>query len=268
MKIDDSLIEKLERYLMDSMNLEERTLFQKEINNSEDLQEFIEIYNQIDNFEDDSKWNMYRGNNKKLKHAASLFNNKETLEFSQKLKDFKNNYSSKTPTKKLSWKNIAMYSSVAASILFMFYTVFFQTQSLNDIYKQHNTWNELPSLSVKGETTANKKAKLEKLFLSKDYNATIKLAKKLIANSKNTEPNILLYLGISQMEINKHKEAIKTFDVLINSNTIDNHKGYWYKAMVYLKTDDKINAKKVFQKIVANDYFKKKQASKILKKLN
>jgi len=267
MKIDDFLMDKLEKYLMDGMNPQERDLFQKEINNSVDLQEFIEIYNQIDTFEDDTDWTLYDGEQKKLKQAASLFQNKDTVAFSQKLKDFKQDHTNSSPTKKFRWQNIAVYSSVAASIIFLFYSLLFQNSNLTTIYEQHNSWNELPSLSIKGETIGYQKAELEKLFLSKDYNATIKLGNTILASSKNTDPNVLLYIGISQIEVNKNNDALITFTSLIESNTIDNHKGYWYKAMVYLKLDDKSNAIKVLEKIVSKNYFKKDQALKILKKI-
>lgn len=267
MKIDDFLMDKLEKYLIDDMNLQEKDLFQKEINNSVDLQEFIEIYNQIDTFEDDNDWTLYEGKNQKLKQAVLLFQNKDTVAFSQKLKDFKQDYTSSSPTKKFRWQNIAIYSSVAASIIFLFYSILFQNPNLTTIYEQHNSWDELPSLSIKGETIGNQKAELERLFLSKDYNATIELGNTILTSSKNTDPNVLLYLGISQIEVNKDNDALTTFTTLIESNTIDNHKGYWYKAMVYLKLDDKSNAIKVFEKIILENYFRKDQASKILKKI-
>ncbi len=267
MKLNDLLIEKLEKYLNDDMHHNERELFQEEINDSVDLQEFIEIYNQIDTFKNDTDWVAFKGDAKKLKQVTRLFQKSDTVAFSQKLKDFKSNYTDNNSTKKIKWQRIALFSSVAASIFFIFYSILFQTSNLSNIYEQHNSWDEIPSLSVKGNILESQKNKLEKLFLSKDYNASIILCKTILSSSQNIEPNILLYLGISQIETGNYNDALRTFSKLINTNTIDSHKGYWYKAMVYLKLNDKENTINTLQKIVSNDYYMKNDASIILKEI-
>jgi tetratricopeptide (TPR) repeat protein len=70
------------------------------------------------------------------------------------------------------------------------------------------------------------------------------------------------------LELENYREAIQTFDKLRNSNTLDNHKAYWYTALVYLKQNNAENAKKVLQTLVQDtSNYNYEKAIELLKKL-
>ncbi len=128
----------------------------------------------------------------------------------------------------------------------------------------------MPSFIVRGETINKKKVKIEQLYDAKKYNQVIILCDSLLAFETPIDPNILIFKGLSQMAVNQHDEALKTFSSLIqNKNLIDFHKGYWYMALLYLKNNEKNNAIKTL-KIIAdnNTFYHHQDAIKILKKLN
>ncbi|WP_290702158.1 tetratricopeptide repeat protein, partial [Lacinutrix sp.] len=77
-----------------------------------------------------------------------------------------------------------------------------------------------------------------------------------------------LYLGVSQLELENYTEALKNFQKIIDSKTMDQSKGYWYKALTYLKMDDRENAIKEFEiSAYSPKHFNHVEARELLKEL-
>ncbi len=105
-------------------------------------------------------------------------------------------------------------------------------------------------------------------FSEKKYQETIILCNKVLQNSETIQPNLLLYLGVSQLELSQYQDALSTFSILEKSNAIDFHKAFWYKSLVYLKQENKEKAIVELQKIKENpNYFNHSEAKKILRKI-
>ena len=269
MELGDKEIEKLQKYLNNKMSAVEKELFQKEINSSHQLKEFLNIFQQIDNFNDDEGWNLYQGDKTRLKEILLKFNNKETQEFSEKIKKFqKQDIESKTK-KQSSWLKFVMGSGIAACLALLLYFTFFQSPNLNQLYLENSSWEELPSFTVKGDEFEKQKVTLEQLFKEKKYNDVIALSNEILNKSDILEPNILIYKGVSLLETNNFEDALQVFDSLIaHKNLIDYHKGYWYKALIYLKMGNQKETIKTLKYITTNkDYFNIKKAKSLLKKL-
>jgi tetratricopeptide (TPR) repeat protein len=80
---------------------------------------------------------------------------------------------------------------------------------------------------------------------------------------------MVLYKGISVMEINKYDDAIHAFQYIIKDNsTLLVEEAKWYLTLCYLKTSNMTEAKKTLTHIVSSNAFHKKEAEEILKSLN
>ena len=70
------------------------------------------------------------------------------------------------------------------------------------------------------------------------------------------------------MELNQFQEAEKTLNSLISSNLIDAEKGYWFKSLLYLKSNQIEKVKATLSLIIKNSYFNNKKARELLESLN
>ena len=264
---DNFINEQLERYLNDQMAPEEKEQFEKEIAQSSELQELIELHEQVTVLDDEAEWITFEGDVNEIKKKIPLFEAEETKAFSEKLREFRNDQVGPTGRKSVVWKRLAVFSGVAASILL---ALFFNMQrggDLDQLYVENSSWNELPSLTVKGNPVLER-AEVEQLFQQKKYADVITNVRDISLNSEETDMNLILYQGVSQLELGQYQNALNSFREITLSNTIDHHKGYWYTAMVYLKQEDKESLVESLEVVAANPtYYKHKEASALLKEL-
>ncbi len=269
MKIKDKEMRKLQEYLTGEMNNDEKELFYFEIKNNPSLQEFLDIYEQIDSFNSQDKWNIYQGDKSLLKETVFLFKQDDVKEFSNKIKFVKNkkNYLSLKRNNRFNF--IAFAGIVACSVVLFFTFIFQQPDNLNNYFIENSKWDNLPSFTIKGDSLNGQKIDLEELFLNKEYEKVISLSTEIQNSSKYVDPDILIYKGIALLETNQYKLSLEVFDLLISKkNLIDYHKGYWYKSLVYFKMNNLPKAIETLNIIASNrDFFQHNKATKILEQL-
>lgn len=144
--------------------------------------------------------------------------------------------------------------------------------SADQLYTEYSNWNTLPSLTVQNDET-NVLAEGERLFFEKDYTKAITLFSNIAEETKQEKTAnstyVLSYLGASYLESGDYTKAMATYNKLEQSNTLDSSKAYWYKALVYLKQDDKVNAKAMLEKTLESEQnYNFKKANELLKKLD
>lgn len=265
MELSDVLLDQLQRYINEDMDIEEVALFEQEISSNIQLQEFLNLYNNIDDIDDESKWLELNISNEELKTEIEKFRDDDTVAFISKVKNYH-----KTNIKKPSSlrKRIIAYTSVAACILLMLFMFWPSTTNFNAIYSEHSSWSELPTFSLKGGILNEQKIEIERTFKLEEFNNVILLSDAIIDSSKIIQPNVLIYKGIAQLELNKFEQAIETFKMLSNSDALDAHKAYWYTALIYAKQGNKEAFIESLEKIASNrNYFKYKEAIKLLKQI-
>ena len=107
-----------------------------------------------------------------------------------------------------------------------------------------------------------------KQSLAFGYKKAEQLFSEHINKQSNFNPNVVLYLGVSNLELNNYDKALLNFEKLIQSNSIDKSKGYWYKTLTYLKMDDRNLAIKELKIIVENpSNYNYNKAKELLEKL-
>lgn len=267
MEFGDEILLKLEQYLNDTMDDANRISFETEIAASAQLQEFIAIYNRIDALEDDTAWSLSEHKGDKLKEVLRRFQSEETKAFSAKIKLFRTEEQPPLANSSNLYKT-ALFVMMAACMAFLVYVVIPNEADMASLYIENSTWEELPSLVVKGDDK-NPKLAVEKAFKAGDYQKAVNLSNTILISSSYTQADMLLYKGIAHLEMNEYEDALTSFNLLLASDHIDHHKGYWYNAMVYLKKGEKNKTISALKEVTSDaTNYQYEQATKLLKELD
>ncbi len=268
MDLNEQELEKLERYLLDLMDNEEKLSFEKEIATSSKFQEFIEIYERIDHVGRDEWMDTVHGK-EDYAEASQKFEGKEIQEFSEKIRKFEIHHFKSDPTPKVFKLNYKYLGAVAAILIVLLYVAMPKSSDPSSIFEQHNSWSELPSMTTKGDIPQDLLLTVERTFQEKKYDSTIWASQLLLDTEGDENSTLLLYLGISHLEQNNFDQALETFKTLSESTSIDYHKGYWYSALTYLKQNNKDDAKKMLELVTLKENnFRFKEAKEILNNMD
>lgn len=173
-------------------------------------------------------------------------------------------------------KSVKMFSmkrilQIAAVFIFVIMSVYLlqigQSSSSADLFATHF---ELPvPASERNDTQQNQKWQAAMtVYSNQDYKTTITLLSPLVTQNNFTYPDRgKLYLGVSYLMVNKNQKAIDIFNTVSLESTYA-QSAEWYRALSFLKIEDKVAAKTAFQKIAnQRQHFKQKAALKILEHL-
>jgi len=242
--IDIETYRLIDKYLNDTLTIDEKENFEMLINSNSEIREEFSIQKNLFSIIGDSDEEIQQRLQikKKIQNIGKRYHRKRITIFRQRL-------------------------AIAASIIILIgigYNIFNnKTQSLYDDYVN---WNELPSLTHRAENT-NNLAQAEIYFLNKEYNNAIIEFENYIREQGNN-PQVFAYLGAAYTEITDYENAIKAFDNLEKGNSLDSNKAFWYKAIVYLKMDDEKNSIKMLNLIVQKpNHFKYNEAKELLERL-
>lgn len=262
--------EDMERYINLEMTDEERTTFELEIAESDELAKAVALYkdipNQLQQISDDLDFN------KKLQAARSKF---------------------KTPTHSKTnpflW---ALGIILVATVGYLGYQQIKPTVPIDDGQEQEEKtpeefkipegvpiagylWNnktEKPSslITRSGDIISDDEQKYEDAFLkytAKDYESTINLLN-TITDDSEVYKEALVLKGTSQFDAGNITDAIATFDIYLANDSFTKDKVLWYQALAYLQNDQNDAAKKNLQAIIDEDYSKAGWAKSIIKELD
>ena len=274
MNFSEDILQQIEDYLNGSMTEAQTLAFENQINENAELAEALGINKKMRLQYSDEDWDFVKdyNNSKKLNELESLLRSKEFQDKKKAIQNAGDLYFNKEQSKKGNSGRFKLYSILtAAAVLILFFGIFLKdsTRSNQEIYTEYSSWEELPSLVSRGEANADLLSQGEKAFTSKDYTLAEENFNNYVNNQREVNVNALLYLGISHLELENYDAALESFQKIIESNFLDQSKGYWYKVLVYLKKDDKENAVKTLKVIASNpNYFNYNKAKEILEALN
>ncbi len=228
--------QKIDMYLKNTMSESERLLFEKQMESDLDIKEQVLLQKSIGEVLFDKEFLHIPDNAKEeeIDDVASTLQNPTYQEHQKHIASVSKTYQKKQRRKKL-W-----YFSSAAAVLLIISSVLFYTSSTSykDAYMQYADWTEITSYVEQNETTDFAKGEL--LYRNQKYTEAIPFFENYIidSNQKLLAPG-LMYLGASYFHNGEIEKALQAFDQLINSNSYDRSKGYWYKLLVYLHQEDK-----------------------------
>lgn len=268
MNLDSETQKKIKAYLDDEMTDIERDNFEDAIKNNEHLADTISILKTMDNVYNDNDWALYDGEVSKLKAASKLFTGDDISSFSKNVKDAESRYyiNDKKGIRYL----IKYVSSFAAAVCLLFLGYYFlgKEPSSLELYNDYYNQRDLPSFTTKSET-ANILSKAENLFKTRHYNEALEMF--ISVENKQysaVTPNLTLYIAACHLELSQYNSVHERLDALLKSNTLDSHKAYWFKALTYLKEENKIKAIETLNLLVKNEkHFNYDKAKALLKAL-
>lgn len=261
---DDILIDNYLRGLLDKNALVD---FENRLKNDDAFKANFELEKRLWLSQNPDGWSFINESSKTHKAYKQLLESEELDDLKNTLrkadKEFKVKHTVK-PTRK---KSKYFYFLGAASIaIFVMFQLFFDTNISNEkLYKNYIDYNNLPSFVSRSNASSNALVKAQLLFEDGKYDAALTLFSKNVS-SENIGATYI-YKGLSEIELGQFNEAESTFNTLINSALLDAEKGYWYKALLFIKIDKIKDAKTILNDIVLNSRYKNKEAKTLLEEL-
>ncbi len=274
MEFDNNIYDQIEAFISGKMSEDERHLFEAKIQSDKDLKKEVDLHRSLKIAMKDEEWNLTENSkeNEEFNHIRDIRRSEEYVGIEASIKEVSDQYF-ENEIKSITSKTWMYYVGAAVAIVCIafFISNYSNNPSTYNLYEKYSNWKELPSFTVQSENESIL-AKGEHLFLDAEYDKAIAIFSKaqrdISLKGQTPNPYVLSYLGASYLELNDHENAIRAFDQLLNSNTIDSSKAYWYKAMVYLKQGNKQRTSEQLQLILKSEQnFKYQKAKELLKKL-
>ncbi|MEW7280541.1 hypothetical protein ABW636_18290 [Aquimarina sp. 2201CG1-2-11] len=260
----------IDAYLRGALTNEEKAVFEKLLQENTGLRKELSLHKELYAQFDDTDWvgHQFEGKNIDFKNAEAYFRSEEANAFKEVIEKAEENYKNKSQTRFLSTKKIIVLLAAASVALLFVFTTLLSKDTTEELYSQYNDWQDLPSLTSRGNTNTNSLSKGQVLFEEGNYQQANTIFESIVTTEKELPINVLIYAGATALELKNYTEAIGYFDKIIASNAIDHSKGYWYKAMVYLKQGKKEKVIETLEIItqLQNNY-KYKEAIELLNKL-
>jgi len=269
MSFDDQTYAQIASYLNHEMDDAEKKAFEIALQNDAELASFVDTFSSLESIYNKDKWTVKSNATiEEVKELANAFRADDVAELSKKIRAIRQETPQETTTNNRKSYFYYISSAVAiAAVCTLFYFSFMQSMTASDAFERYHDWTSLPSFQTKSDTE-NNLAKAKNLFKEKKYQEALSIFKTYTKESDIYNPQIQLYIGVLQLELENYHEAIQTFDQLLQSNTIDYHKAYWYTALVYLKQNDAENAKKILKTLIENPAnYNYEKAKELLQKL-
>lgn len=257
---DDILID---NYFKGLLSEDEEKSFFERLSTDASFNEKFKLEEQLVNALSEDGWDFAKAPNEEVKAYSDLLKKEELLRLKNTLSDVNSEFNTK---KSNSTRKLFYYLAAACIVIFLGLQLFFnQNISNQGLYKDYIALNDLPSFISRSDES-NQLAKAQEFFENKKYEKALHIFQSVV-NSKNVSGNVLIYKGIAETELGQYNDAKETFDSLINSNLFDAQKGYWYKALLYLKQDRVEEAKSILNKIIDEDLFRNEEAKEIINKI-
>lgn len=240
----------IDRYLEDSMSLEEKNWFEKELEGNSSLQQDLDFHRKVN----------------------AVLSDKETIMLKEQLEKIHQEIAEKKEEEQsaLAKINSPKVFTMITAIALLFGFVFYDTTKdyasediLSEYYEPVNAVENFRAFSDADQQISEAIS----LYEEKAYASAIKLFEEVLLE----DPDMIgvnLYSGISYMELENYSSANDRFQKIIAQDPNPFvESATWYLGMCYLYTDEKDKAKSTFELLVHKDGYYKKEAKKILRRL-
>jgi tetratricopeptide (TPR) repeat protein len=268
MNLEDDIL--IEQFLRNELSENERQEFLERVKNDSSFREQYLLEKQLFESFDKNDWSFAeKVNEKELNDYAAVFKSDEILNLKEVIQNTKNKQSVGKQMNK--GRIISLFSSLAAAVVIAIFVLkpilSPSVLDTNSLYISYSDFNNLPSFTERGiDDTNNLLVDGEKFFKQKKYKEAVVTFEEFLKENKS-ESGAYIYSALAQAELKNFDEAIEILDTLKKSDLIDAEKAYWYKSLVYLKSNQTEKAKKELQYIIDNSLFNKQKATELLDKL-
>ncbi len=258
----------IENYLKDILSESEKKDFNERMQNDAAFKEKVLFEKKLSKTLDQNDWSFVESDKSNdIKDVEEVFKSEEVQEIKKSILIAQNEFKKSQKNN----KNIIYLAVASIALLFSAYSLFVTVNkpyTSSELYAKYINSTELYSSVSRGSNESQKKLIIaESYFREEKYFEALPIFKKIL-NSEKDNAQLYIYTAISQIELNKFREAEAVLNNLIKTDLIDAEKGYWYKSLLYLKMNKLSETKSELQFIIENDYFKSKEAKELLSKIN
>lgn len=251
-EMSDTEIKQFEEELKINPSLYEELLFNKEVDSA--IKELIEE-------------NMFLNNLEKA-HNSYL----KTMKKGGRLNIFNKKFAFMPKEERPRIKPIVWYAAATIAVIFgslLFFAIQSGKNTPEYLYAEYKAPYEITGVQRSASNTDKDIYQIAlSYFEQKDYKTTLNYLDKLIKQG-NVSSSVYYYKGLSLLEMDKAKEAIKNLLITANDKNCElQQEAEWYLGLAYLKAKDIENSKKQFKKIENLYPYYKTKAHEIFSKLN
>lgn len=266
--MNDELQLKVEQYVSGSMSEFEARDFEKLMESNAELKSAVALSKQLNAHLSGTLDDSTVPKNEYTQKLRSFIESEEAQELKETLRSVQ---MERRVPKLRSKRRRIVFIAAAAVVIFLVSAIglLFQTeQGTEKLFAQYYSTDDLPSVIRRG--TAN--TLLEQgavAFQNENYSDALAYFEEYDASTETPDMALYLYKGATLMELSNYYAAIQEFELAIDSESIDATKGFWFKAMAYLKSGDVANAKYVLTDISSHVwYYNHEKSKELLKKLD
>ena len=263
MNLSEKDIYRAEDYLEGRLTHDESLAFEGDMELNSELKSYVELSKKLAVNLGETDWEFSdEKNTKDLKAMVDFIKSKE----GQQSRNLINKVSQSNQERSIKpkKKNYYVYAIAASLVILLAVSWFVGFGTSNDkLYSDYVEYENLPSFVNRGEDSQDHLSKAEAFFEKGQYAEASDLFKSYLKESKDNGA-VYIYQGLSQIELGQYEQAKQTFDALINSNLLDASKGYWYKALMYLKQDKVEESKSILNHIVEDALYNHDKAKTLL----
>lgn len=263
MNLEDDIL--IERFLKNELSIEEKDNFLERLDTDEAFKEHFLLEKQLSESLDEKNWSFVENiNSEEVTEYSELFRSEEAKSLQKTLSEVSLEHKKEGSSKK---RNVFYLTGIAVAVLLLITLNLFNGSDSTDYYSDYIMLNELPSFVDRSETIDKQDLmSAESYFKEKKYKDALLILNK-ISIPELKDGNYYVYKAIALMELNKYKEAETTLNTLINSDLIDSPKGYWYKALLFIKSKQEEKARKELKYLLMKSDYKQKEAKELLEKI-
>ena len=252
----------INQFIEGVLSEEQLVLYNERIELDEAFREHAKFEIQMHHSLDEANWSFVEDiNNEEVLEYKKLLSATKTIELKEILRNIVKENTSKPRKKFKIWYGVAAILLVCISVFSLL-----NNKDQEDLYAKYLDKSEIPSLAVRS-VNQNSLLTIQQLFDEGKYNETLSLISDSTLATSPSKGTLLIIKGISLLETNQNKEALFNFDKLIDSDLLDGPKGYWYKALYYLKIDEPDKCKSVLKQITENNLYNSEKAKELLNEL-
>ncbi|GEQ86192.1 hypothetical protein ULMS_17000 [Patiriisocius marinistellae] len=254
----------IDSFLNSELTQNEQKLFLKRMEQSAEFNEHVNFEKQLRETLNINDWSFAHNiEHTEVKTYVELFSSSKTKALESTLEKIMQDKEIPTKRNFYPWYGIAALLVLSLSV----FSIFNTGSSTQELYAQFYNPSELPSLIVRGALDEDNYNKVQQLFEEENFTETILFTEELLATTSKNRATLMLFQGISFTETKQYSNAIETYNNLIESNLLDAEKGYWFKALTYLKSEDTQKAKNTLRSIIQNNFYNHVKAKELLDKL-
>ncbi|MCE7996117.1 MAG: tetratricopeptide repeat protein [Roseivirga sp.] len=257
----------IERFLKGELSPEEEEAFRARMASDSVFLEKVTLERQLFDTFNEEDWSFAENDEAaEVKEYADLFGHDSSKAVSEAIASSQSMY--KAGQEKRHIRPWYVYASAALLlILLSFYFLFPRDTTPALLYTSYLEQTELPSLIRRGDTvTDTELAKGQAYFENQQFEEAARVFSGLLQKDDDNGA-FYIYLAISHAELSASDQALNVLNQLIQSDLLDSEKGYWYKSLVYLKSDQVEESQRLLERIIEHRYYNYGLAQMLAKEL-